>query len=163
MTELMAGLVALVVLVAGLAQLISLTKIDTVAMRTARMEAGQDALNMVYQQGNPAFIRDWEEGGDEKSYTRDDEFTDGDSGRFRSAVVGRAGSTESDWATLGRVPNNRVSLMAGGQEPSEAFGLVRGHESVTTNLVPAVRSLLYRADSIEIESEVWMTWTTGIY
>ncbi len=163
MTELMAGMVAVVVLLAGLIQLISLTRAETDVMNEARAEAGRDAMNSVYSDGNANYIRDWEKAADEKAYTRDDEFTDGDTARFRSVVVARAGNSQSDWDTLNSVPNNRISALGAGQDPARAFGLVRGYESETIQLLPATRSLIYRADEIELESEVYMTWTTGIY
>ncbi len=161
--EMIVGLVAMLAIFAGLLQVTTLTRAHADTQVAARQEAGNNALNMLYRDGHARFIRDWNEAADRKRYTRDDEAEDGDTGRFRGVIVDRAAGDMGDWNALDRIPLNAVSRMRAGQEPIEAFGLVRGYDSREVSLLPAVQSLIYRAKSIDVESEVWLTWSTGIY
>lgn len=163
MIELIIGLVAVLVLVSGLLQVASLTKTHTDVMVEARRQAGRKAVNLFGGSESAEYIRDWEPGDDEKRYTRDDSFTDGSRGAFVGTIVDKAGRAQNDWDIIARTANKGVSELRAGSEPTETFGLVRGYESRDVELLPAVRSLLYRAHSIDVESEVWMTWCTGIY
>jgi hypothetical protein len=43
------------------------------------------------------------------------------------------------------------------------FGLIQARESATNATLPVVRRLFYAADLIEVEGQVWATWTKGIY
>ena len=47
--------------------------------------------------------------------------------------------------------------------PHLQFGLVEGDARISTPLMPVVRTLLYRADEVEVEGKAWLTWTKGIY
>ncbi len=163
MIEVIIGLVAVLVLVSGLLQVATLTKNHTDAMVEARREAGQRAVDLFGGSDSAEYIRDWETGADTKRYTRDDEFTGGSQGAFVGTIVDKAGRAQGDWDIIARTPHQGMTELRSGAQPSETFGLVRGRATRDVQLLPAVRSLLYRADSIDVESEVWMTWCTGIY
>ncbi len=163
MIELIIGLVAVLVLVSGLLQVASLTKNHTDAMVEARGEAGRKAVDLFGGAESGDYIKDWEAGADGKRYTRDDDFTGGSRGAFVGTIVDKAGRSQEDWDIITRTPHKGMAELRSGAEPTETFGLLHGEARRDVVLLPAVRSLLYRADSIDVESEAWMTWCTGIY
>ena len=166
MVELLVGLVVLVVLFAGLLQVASLSKTHNETMVVARRKAG--ALAMLEPSGgiftlSPDYIRDWHEGSDQKRHTKDDVFTDADPVLFENTIVEKAAGTPYEWQILDGAPTNGVVFLHGNINPESTFGLLKGHDSQNVLLLPGVRSLLYKADSIDVECDVWMTWTKGIY
>jgi len=160
--ELMVGLVAVVVLVAGLLQVASLSSAHTETMVEARRQAGERAMLDSESVFTPDYIRDWHEGPDTRRYTRDDTFTTANAADFQSTIVDKAADA-AGWTVIDTVPGNRLTRIHGSGMPQTQFGLVRGYDSKTVDLLPAIQSLVYAADSIEVETEVWMTWTKGIY
>lgn len=161
--EVIVGLVVVLVLVAGLLQLASLTKTHTDVFVSAREEAGDAAMQEAPFSQFPSYIRDVTTGPDEKTYSSDDEFTIANSEIFNQSVVEMSASNSADWALLDSVSDNPVSGLHDTQFPQNEFGLLYGEASETVPLIPAVRHLIYGADEIEVKSEVWMTWTRGIY
>jgi hypothetical protein len=184
MIEFAVGLIVLLALLAGLLELTSLTKRHTDLMVEARKDAGNHALGDVapaYPAGNaPEYIRDWCIGpansdpdgdgipGDEKRYTADDVFDRAVAADFSSRIVERTGANAGDWAILDQIPNQTVSRLRGSSEPSTLFGLVRGEAREDVDLLPdypLTRKLLFHPadDQVHLSSEVWMTWTKGLY
>jgi hypothetical protein len=80
-----------------------------------------------------------------------------------SDILDPLAADPSDWNTLDEIPGNDVTRLHRSESPIEVFGLLRGEDSETVLLLPAVTSLLYRAESIRIEETVWMPWTRGVY
>jgi hypothetical protein len=163
MVEVIVGLVALIVLAAGIIQVASLTRAQTDAMVQAREAAGASAFSDVPISVYPEYIHEIEEGADERTYSNDDTFTDADASAFNSTIVNELVTGQNEWDVMDELPNSHFSSLRDALTPSTEFGLLRGDASVTVQLLPAVRSLLYRADEIEVECDVWMTWTRGIY
>ncbi|NQT93610.1 MAG: hypothetical protein HQ559_12695 [Lentisphaerae bacterium] len=161
--EFVVVLVAVLALTAGLLQVASLSRVQTETMVEARREAGELAMLDVDTLSAPEYIRDWEEGPDGARHTADDRFSPGDPAAFTRTVVDRAVAVNSDWEIIEAMPDSDFQDLAGTAWPVAEFGLVRGYDSRTVPLLPAVQSLLYRATGINIESEVWMTRTTGMY
>jgi len=102
-------------------------------------------------------------GDDERRHTRDDYTTSGDTLGFDGAIVGASSPDNDGWHIIQQAPGDQLSMLHGTPNPSQLFGLVEGQAEEDVPLLPAVRSLLYDADSIDVESRVWMTWTRGIY
>jgi len=163
MIEVMVGLVALIVLISGLLQVASLTRARTDAMATARDEAGGLAMLDSPVSDFPDYIYEIGVGDDERSYSYDDEVSHANAGLFESEIMDHTVSESGEWDVLEEVPNTTFYDLHGNLTPAAAFGLVKGDASETVTLLPAVRSLLYRADEIDVECDVWMTWTRGIY
>lgn len=163
--ELIVGLVAILVLFAGLLQVSSLVKAHTNTMVAARAEAGEQAMLAGPMLPLPRYVRDWETGDDGKRHTPDDTWTGGNAARFSDEVIARTVAADAEWRTWDDLDNkpNPVAGMRSTFNPSAHFGLVRGDAETRTDLVPAVRHLIYDAPHIELATEVWMTWTTGIY
>lgn len=167
MVELMIGLVAVLACFAALVQFVSLNRAHHATLTAARRTAGELALRDTGpgtgQISDADYIKDWSPGPDGKRHTRDDTHTTGNAGAFSDRIVGQSVADGSEWDVLQRAPGDAVSPLFGQPNPSALFGLVSAGDRETVPVLPAVRSLLYRADSIEVESEVWMTWTRGIY
>ena len=166
MIELMAGLVVVLAVFAGLLQIASLTRTHTEANVEARREAGSltmldtlDGLPLTM----PDYMRDRFEGPDTRRHSRDDTFDNANPANFDGLITQQTAPDQAGWDALNSVPGNAVSGLNGNPNPVAMFGLVRGQEEDQVELIPAVRSLLYHADSIDVEGKAWMTWTKGIY
>jgi hypothetical protein len=163
MIELTVGLVALLALFAGLLQLAKLSIAQTDTLFSARREAGTRAMSTVAVSSAAEYIRYWEEGDDKKRYSVDDTHTEADGAAFSATVPARAARDNAAWNVMQRVPDNPVLTLRDSPAPATQFGLLEGKDSVTVPLLPVVQHLLYNADSIEIESKVWMPWAREIY
>jgi len=167
MVELMVGLVAVLALLAGLLQVAGLTRAHTDTMVEARREAGFRAMLDPGRAANvgttPDYIRDWRAGPDERRHTRDDRHTAGDPSAFQRVIAARAAPDPAGWQILDGIEGNRVSALYHSAVPAGVFGLVEGYDTQSVPVLPAVRALLYRADTVQVESRVWMTRTGGIY
>jgi hypothetical protein len=165
--EFIVGLVVVVVLFAGLIQLATLTRLHTEAMVQARREAGERAMSELagnYQMASSAdYIEKVEEGEDDSPYSRDDTFEKGNPFSFDEIVVSRAAEDSGGWGILDRAPAGDIARLHGSGDPVSLFGLVKGDEEASVPVISAVQSLLYNSDTIDIEVEVWMTLTEGLY
>jgi hypothetical protein len=159
LTELIVALVVLLVLVAGIIQISLLGLLQTRTMTEARREAGAKAMLDVSSFSGPEYIADREVGADQTSYSRDDGFDGGDVATFQAGIVGYSQPAALD---LQR-PGNAFSELSRSAFPHLQFGLVEGEAHASTTLLPIVRTLLYRADTVEVEGKAWLTWTKGIY
>lgn len=165
--EFVIGLVAVLALLAGLFQIASLIKSHTDVMVEARRQAGELA-NTDLDPGqvllsDAQYIRDWQESGDGKRYTRDDSSTPADAAAFAARFTGKAVPDAAAWSVLGQAPGDRLSALNGAPNPSPFFGLVEGYCSTNVPLLPAARHLFYAAESVDVQCKVWMTWTKGMY
>ena len=163
MIELVIALVAMVTLVAGLLLIADLGMAQTRTMVEARREAGRLALQYLPVVSQPEYILDWNEGLDGKPLTHDDEPLKDSHIPFNNLIVDMSAADEDQWPVLDSATNSLLPGLRNHWDPVSVFGLVRGYESETVPLMSAVQSLFYRADEIEIESEVWMGYTRGIY
>ncbi len=159
--ELAIMLVAVMVIVAGLIQIgrLALVHLDTI--HEARGLAAQYAMSETYQSMLPSarWIQEWDEGRDGRRYSRDDAAVIGSSHGLRHFVlpVARPGDLRA------RIPQNRISRLQYAEQPIEEFEMVRAStESRPVPLLPVARHLLYRADTIRLESEAVLVWTRGM-
>jgi hypothetical protein len=163
MIEVVVGLVAMVVLIAGLILITRLTLARTDAMNEARKIVGTITFDDEPMSAFPSYIRDVEVGPDGRKYSGDDTTTDANAVDFDTTFVGQLVSQAADWNTLGELPSSAFTSLHGSPAPAAEFGLLMGHDSKSITTDPAIRHLLYNAAEIEIDCEVWMTWTRGIY
>jgi hypothetical protein len=166
--EMLVGLVALLVLITGLIQVEALSSGQTATMVQARRLAGLAAINGSNLAFTPKFIAKWQVGPDGKRYTKDDVVTSGDTAEFENTIVNKASPDASEWTGIidSVAPGSReneLSVIHQSGMPQAQFGFVKGSDSTNVDLLPAVQDLIYRADSIKIVSDVWMTSTKGIY
>ena len=158
MLEFIVGIVGMLALLAGLLQLVTLAN-----AHLARRNAGRLALSNQLVRDNPDYIRTWHAGADERTYSRDDDYNHANPNVFRAYFPERVVGRPDDWRVMEAVPHNPIADIRDAPDPADAFGMVSDREYRNVPLLPAVRHLLYRADRLEIESEVWMTATYGIY
>jgi hypothetical protein len=163
MVEVLVGLVALLVLIAGLLQVASLCSAQTKTMVEARHQAGELAMLDAEPISVPNYIQDWQEGPDGKRYTKDDVFTTAAAATLQDTIVSKASPDSFGWTIIDGVPKNRLSRIHKSGMPQTELGFVKGSDSTNVDLLPIIQKLVYKADSIKVDSEVWMTWTKGIY
>jgi hypothetical protein len=167
MLELMAALVAVLALLAGLVQMVSLARARHDTRYEARSAAGEAALDAsgsgMGQLSDAEYILDWDRGPDGLRHTRDDRSRPADAYRFSDAIVRRSSPDPEGWAIVRRLQSDPLSMLVDQPNPAALYGLIESDAREEVPLLPAVRRLLYDAESIEVESRVWMTWTKGIY
>lgn len=163
MTELMIGMIAILALVAAAMQIVTITKRHTDTMVEARRIAGLRAMQGVGVSFSPDYIADWQEGLDQKRYTRDDSPILDSPQQFDANIVARASDTSAGWNILNNTTHDDIPDLLGAPNPAVNFGLVEGYDQDTIQLLPAFRRLIYSANTIDVESRVWMTWTSGMY
>jgi hypothetical protein len=161
--EFIVGLVVVLVLFAGLLQVASLAKAHTETMTEARRRAAIQATMDFDIPSTPDYILSRLPGADNKDYTRDDSFTPANAGDFENLIIEQAAENTAGWDLINSVPGNRVSTLRGSAAPVTQFGLVKGSDSESVDLLPAVQNLIYDAPHIELKCDVWMTQTKGLY
>lgn len=169
--ELLAALVVVMVLIAGLLTISELGMKHTASMVNARRDAGVAAMRTdppSYGDGaaeTPVYIAAVTVGDDEVAYTRDDDHTPASVPDFQGRIVQYSHPTN----LAAQIPNNTFTTMSSGQnqdEPYLMFGLVGGWAPPTTvslTGMPVFQELLSPSESVDIQGKAWLTWTTGIY
>jgi len=159
--ELTIALVAILAILGALLQVGVLSRVHLSVMDEARANAGRMAIGDIYQSVAPSaqMIREWDIGPDGRRYSRDDRAVAGDGAFLRQTILPVARPDE-----LHRhIPNNRVFSLHYNEPVAEEFQFVRGTASSrSVELIPVVRTLLYRADSIRLDAEAVSVWTRGI-
>lgn len=153
------GLIPLMVLVVAMVQIVSLARARMEALREAREQAGMLSTLPLQSLSSPSYIRDWDLGPDERHMTADDSPILGSSGAFVSTVVGRSVASEADWDVLNGAPASALNQLRQSGDAMSTFGFVQGESEASVALLPAVRSLFYDAEQIDVRAEVWMSWT----
>lgn len=169
LVEVMICIVVVMVLVSAILQIALMSKAHTDVMVEARSEAGNLAMTDLSQGMNlladPEYIRDWFEGPDTRRLSRDDEHDAGDPGSFQSTIVNASVHDPSGWDIIDAAPYNRLSMLHADPLTVNSLGLVKGSASSTLSLemLPAFRHLVYRSGSVELEATAWMTLCKGVY
>ena len=158
MTEFLIGIVAVIVIVAALFQIALMSDKHTDVLMEARREADAKAFSS-FGAETPDFIQSVTDGEDGRSYSRDDERNDSPAVNYLNNVV-EYGDPQS---LAEHVPQNGITEAANTPSPSAAFGLVRGYDEDSVELLPAVQHLLYDSPTLDVEAEVWMVETTGYF
>ncbi len=160
--ELTVALVAVMVLVAALLQIGTLSRVHLDTINNAREEAAMFAVASQYGSviPGPAYLATWTAGLDGATYSRDDAPVSGNAQGIRDTVL----DTARPGALAALRPGNAVSEAAFQSPLVQHFDLVHGRDtSPPQALLPVVRSLLYRRDIITLDADAWMVWTQGIY
>lgn len=159
--ETVIALVALMAICAALVQLSRLGRARTEALAAARLEAGQQAMRDFYTlpMPAPAFIYNWNVGGDRRSHSADDAPQLALSGTVDTGLL--APAHPDDLAA--RLPGNALSGLAGRRPVVSGFDFVHGRvTSERITLLPVVRHLLYDAEDVRIIADAWLTWTREV-
>lgn len=148
--EFVVGIVAVVILVAGMVQIGLLTKAHCDVMGEARKSAAEKAVDDEVET-SPDYVGSVQDGGDTNNYTADDEFPDGNTSDLQSRLLAYANPNELqdnlDDNPLTDAFNDPTKVMT---------GLVKGDSSKTVTLETAIQNMVTGADSIDVKSEVWM-------
>lgn len=156
--EFVVGLIAMLVLFAGLYQLGLLAHAHTEIMINAREDVAEDFFMPVVNMEPPNYIAAWNDGDDEVNYSADDESTEGNIGAVSAGITVFAHPNE----LAQHVGPNPVS--AANVAPDLLMhGMQSGYDSVTVDVLPAVQNLLYAEESIELECKVWLVTGENIY
>ena len=158
--ELVVGLVAIMVLAAVILQLGQLQRAHTEALLEARALAGENALaeDFVMVLPGPEYIRDWDVGGDERAYSRDDTPITGSAGILGDDILSQAQPQLLETYA----PGNPISEYSDSAS-MDAYALVQGQsQSDSVPLLPIIQRLIYDTDSITMDASVWLTWTEGL-
>jgi hypothetical protein len=156
-------MVGIVVVLLAMLELTKLAMSHTNVMHEARTDVAEDMQSEVVLFPTADFLQSWDAGNDAKRYTADDETIAASPESFYNTTVEQSVADASQWGLIGQVPNRLSTLHNSPAMISASLGLLRGDASETTQLLPGFQRLVYGAESITIESEVWMPWTKGIY
>jgi len=159
--ELTIALVAILAILAAILQVGILSRAHLGVMQEARGAAGQYAIGETYQTVAPGarMIRTWDDGPDGKTYSRDDSAVLGGSAFLRQSVLPVARPDE----LAAQVPGNEFFRLNYNEPIVDEFYFVRATASSRpVPLLPVVRALLYRDDTIRLDAESVTVWTRGI-
>lgn len=163
MIELIIALVAILTIVSGLLLIVSVGTAHTKAMMEARRKAGAKAMLNIPPIESPDFILDWKEGNDGKKMTADDASTKDIPQPFNDNIVNHAAGNSAEWSVFSDINRNQISKLHNSSTPSAYFGLVKGHKHTSIPLLPVMQKLIFNSDRIDIDADVWLTHTKGIY
>lgn len=167
--EVIVGLVVILTLLAGLLQVVSLTRTQADLVADARSLAGEEAMKIEPISVMPDYLSEVTAGTDEATYSADDEHLNGTPALLNEHIIDHAVVDDSGWPLLETPPRNPLADLHNDMLPQTEFGLLRGRASDSVPLIPAVQHLLFDALpgspglEILIKEDVWMTWTRGIY
>lgn len=156
------GLIAILAVVGGIFQLGTLglarmhTRVEATRLATERSMLGSSATGVFV----PDYIGEVNTGTDNYSYSADDvKF----GANEQEAYDRLAARLDPDQVRV-YDPASPVSGITDGYEMRVSMGLVQGVASdFNIPVLPVVRHLIYDADSIDIQTEVWMTRTGDLY
>ncbi len=158
LVEFAVALIAVMVLLAGLIQIGQLSRARTATLIAARRNAAVLALGAsAPPAGAVPVISSWMPGPDGRRYTHDDFAV----GASNAMALPRLLAGMARLGSVPQAPPNAISRMAA--SGAAEFGLVRGDAADTVPTLPVIRNLVYPRPEIELESEVWLTWTEGLY
>lgn len=162
MVELVAALLGILVILAGLLQIVLLATADTDALVEATARASSRAASPLALALTLPVIEDWSPGRDGYEQTRDDVAQRGTLANIQRAVA-LPTAPGGDWSAVEAARHGRLAEFHHGLLPSTTFGLVRGSASRTVEVLPIARTLFGLRSPMEIENEVWMTTVGGLY
>jgi hypothetical protein len=160
--ELAIALVAVVVIVAALLQIGTLSRVHLDTINEAREEAAVYSLSPSYASATPGptYLAGWMAGGDGATYSRDDTPVPGNPATVTTEILQPTKPALLDVYA----PGNDFSGLANLDPVVDGFGLVRGRgRSRPVVLLPVVRHLLYARDTVTLEASAWSVWLRDIY
>ena len=158
--EFTVGLVAIMVAVGALVQLglLGMHRTDTMLTATREASLGAMAEEQDYQT-LPDYMITWSDGDDESRHSEDDNRVVGSADSFHNALSNTA--RPRDLANY--LPDAPLADIDNPERMLLQFRLVRGVAShVGVDLLPVVRNLVYREDSLNIRSEAWSVRTRDL-
>ena len=159
--ELVVGLLAIVLVIMGILQVGKLGMEHTQALMQARELADELAINEDFEPLSPGAEYIWRvsEGGDERSYSLDDERLPGDPQPLIDNIVEH--SKPADLRTW--MPSNQVSPRMYPDRFMGGFDYTVGHTySERIELYPIIRNLVVEDEYLRMRRRVLMPWLRGL-
>lgn len=155
--ELVVGLIALLVVIMGMLQIQSLALAHTQTLNDARAEAGGYALDSSYipHYSPPVWISDINPGRDKIRYSQDDQKMQGSPSLVTDGIVAHANPAELSKYASG----NELSAASSAYGLMNELYLTHGRQRSQVETFPLIRSIVYNADVIQLQSDVWLSWT----
>lgn len=167
--ELMASLLLLMVIIAGLLHINKLVRSSLFLHSAIRAMAGERAMSPGAMAVVPEAIKDWEPGRDRARYTADDTKKKSTAGIATAIAMlcdySTDGHADGDWSvvtTKSLLPFSMLQLRETGSVGS-LLGAVKVEESLQVEVEPTIRRLVYDKDEVEIKEGVWMPLMEGLY
>jgi hypothetical protein len=158
--ELVAAIMVIVILVAGVVQFVELASSKGDTLATVRGEAGTYALatggsNSVTT--GLSYFRTWDEGFDITRHTSDDPVVGYDDPRnLQTGIADYTVEDDPDWVRIANARNRSLYDLDQGNDPLSTMDFVLAEESRTVDLMPVFREWnLYPKDSVTVASRVW--------
>lgn len=165
MVEFIVAVVLIMLVVGGILAVANLQRADSKSMLEATEEAIKDSM------GNPLAdnfspIKDWNDGADGYEQTKDDKAEKGSFSKVRNKITGHA-VPDNDWSAFDRADGNSVRYGDIKQLDSSAsasvIGMIEGTASETAEIPPVIQKSIGLAEEVEVENQVWMPKTGGLY
>lgn len=162
MIELVVAIIAIMVVLAGLLQIILLSAANTDSHVEAIAEAAARASSHAALAATFNPLADWNPGADGYEQTRDDTPLPGSLADTRNLIAGET-APDDDWSAIDEAAHNQIAAFHHGMLPSSTFGLVSGKATRSVEVLPIAATLFGLRNPTEIENEVWMTKVDGLY
>ena len=158
--EFTVGLIAVIVAVGAMVQLglLGMHRTDTMITATREASLGAMAEEQDYQ-AMPDYMITWSDGDDDSRHSEDDNRVIGSPDAFQNALSNTA--RPGDLSNY--LPDAPLADITSPERLIMQFRMVRGVSThVGVDLLPVVRNLVYREDSLNIRSEAWSVRTRDL-
>jgi len=161
MIEFCVGSLVLIILIAGLIQIGLLGMYRSETMQNATQRATLYSTADVFPGAVlPKYIGEMQEGNDATPYSEDDGSSSGNPAYVVQGILEHVRPSELE----SMVPENALSEAYHSQNVVTEYDLIQGKDvEYNIPLLPIIRKTVYAEDSIDVRSEVWMTWLKGLY
>ncbi len=168
--EFVITLIALMLIVSGGIFLFELNTAQRDMTTTLRAKAGDAALDGFTTTTAP-YIRDWDDGNDDRSGTADDKPMNGHAGVFNTLAGYGAADDPADWDRLQTLISTAApkrdmpsfQKLRQNPMPMSSLDFVERKDSTKVTTDRVVRQLLLNKDAITVTHEVWLPSCSELY
>ena len=165
MVEFVVAVVLIMLVVGGILTVANLQRADAKSMLAATSEAIDSAMgNSIPDNFSP--VKDWNNGPDGYEQTKDDKKISGSLSNVRNSITGVA-APNGDWSAFSRSDGDGVVYddikqldKSGG---TSTIGMIEAEASETAEIPPVIQRTLGMASEVNVENQVWMPKTEGLY
>ena len=165
MVEFVVAVVLIMLVVGGILTVANLQRADAKSMLAATSEAIDSAMgNSIPDNFSP--VKDWNNGPDGYEQTKDDKKISGNLSNVRNSITGVV-APNGDWSAFSRSDGDSVVYddikqldKSGG---TSTIGMIEAEASETAEIPPAIQRTLGMASEVNVENQVWMPKTEGLY
>lgn len=165
MVEFVVAVVLIMLVVGGILTVANLQRADAKSMLAATSEAIDSAMgNSIPDNFSP--VKDWNNGPDGYEQTKDDKKISGNLSNVRNSITGVA-APNGDWSAFSRSDGDSVVYddikqldKSGG---TSTIGMIEAEASETAEIPPVIQRTLGMDSEVNVENQVWMPKTEGLY